>query len=165
MEVHAFRLTPGEDLKKALCAYAASRKLRASFVLTCVGSLSAVTLRLANSARDGKNEVVSLDERFEIVSLTGTLSANGAHLHVSIADFAARGVAQREPGLVRVARKTARSEGVPIGLHEPVAHVHAHVLRHGEQVRGEEERPAQRLIRRPQRGTSTSTLSHLFCDF
>ena len=87
MEVHAFRLTPGEDLKKALCAYAASRKLRASFVLTCVGSLSAVTLRLANSARDGKNEVVSLDERFEIVSLTGTLSANGAHLHVSIADF------------------------------------------------------------------------------
>jgi predicted DNA-binding protein with PD1-like motif len=87
MEVHAFRLTPGEDLKKALCAYAASRKLRASFVLTCVGSLRAVTLRLANRARDGKNEIVSLDERFEIVSLTGTVSAHGAHLHVSIADF------------------------------------------------------------------------------
>jgi hypothetical protein len=46
-----------------------------------------VTLRLANCTSNNKNETVSLDERFEIVSLTGTLSRHGAHLHVAVADF------------------------------------------------------------------------------
>ena len=30
---------------------------------------------------------MSLDERFEIVSLTGTVSRHGAHLHMSLADY------------------------------------------------------------------------------
>lgn len=42
---------------------------------------------MANCSKDNKNETVSLDERFEIVSLTGTLSRHGAHLHIAIADF------------------------------------------------------------------------------
>lgn len=46
-----------------------------------------MTIRLANYSKNNKNETVSLDERFEIVSLTGTLSRHGAHLHISIADF------------------------------------------------------------------------------
>ena len=47
MEIHAFRLTPGQDLKKSLLSYAKGAKLEAACVVTCVGSLSKVSLRLA----------------------------------------------------------------------------------------------------------------------
>ena len=39
MEIHAFRLTPGQDLKKSLVAYAKGEKLEAGCIVTCVGSL------------------------------------------------------------------------------------------------------------------------------
>ena len=42
MEVHAFRLTPGQDLKKSLVAYAKGEKLEAGCIVTCVGSLKKV---------------------------------------------------------------------------------------------------------------------------
>ncbi len=93
MEIHAFRLTPGQDLRKSLVSYAKGAKLEAGCVLTCVGSLQKVSLRLANadsstSTHNPKgNETVSLDERFEIVSLTGTVSRHGCHLHISLADY------------------------------------------------------------------------------
>ena len=44
-------------------------------------------IRLANATATNKNDTVTLEERFEIVSLTGTLSRHGCHLHLSIADF------------------------------------------------------------------------------
>jgi uncharacterized protein len=50
-------------------------------VLTCVGSLSKAVLRLA-----GQSEATLLEGDFEIVSLVGTLSQNGVHLHLTIAD-------------------------------------------------------------------------------
>lgn len=49
-----------------------------------------VCIRLANATATNKNETVTLEERFEIVSLTGTLSRHGCHLHISIADFQGR---------------------------------------------------------------------------
>ena len=89
MEIHAFRLTPGQDLKKSLLAYAKGAKLEAGCVVTCVGSLSKVSLRLANAdgGKRGSNETVSLEERFEIVSLAGTVSRYGCHLHMSLSDY------------------------------------------------------------------------------
>jgi|TARA_B110000305_G_scaffold99511_1_gene112142 hypothetical protein len=42
MEIHAFRLTPGQDLKKSLVAYAKGEKLEAGCIVTCVGSLKKV---------------------------------------------------------------------------------------------------------------------------
>lgn len=45
MEIHAFRLTPGQDLKKSLLAYAKGAKLEAGCIVTCVGSLSKVRAR------------------------------------------------------------------------------------------------------------------------
>lgn len=45
MEIHAFRLTPGQDLKKSLLAYAKGAKLEAGCIVTCVGSLSKVRVR------------------------------------------------------------------------------------------------------------------------
>ncbi len=55
-------------------------------VLTCVGSLDRATLRFANhkegTALEGKH--------FEIVSLVGTLSTRGSHLHLSVSDETGR---------------------------------------------------------------------------
>ena len=88
-EIHAFRLTPGQDLKKSLLSYAKGAKLEAACVVTCVGSLSKVSLRLANAdgGKRGSNETVSLEERFEIVSLAGTVSRHGCHPHMSLSDY------------------------------------------------------------------------------
>ena len=53
-------------------------------MLSCAGSLVRAALRFA-----GQPEVAVLDGPFEIVSLTGTLSAaGGSHLHIVLADAA-----------------------------------------------------------------------------
>ena len=79
---YALRLRPGDDLREALLAYVAQQPIKAGAVLTCVGSLTVATLRLAN--QEGPTEYHG---HFEIVSLVGTLSATGgSHLHLSVAD-------------------------------------------------------------------------------
>lgn len=47
----------------------------------CVGSLKKATLRLAD-----ENVGTTFDEKFEIVSLGGTLSPDGNHIHVSLSN-------------------------------------------------------------------------------
>ncbi len=81
MQVHTIRLLPGQDLKNELERFVKKQRVEAGFVLTCVGSLTDATLRLANQ-ETGEN----YGGHFEIVSLVGTLSMNGSHLHASIAD-------------------------------------------------------------------------------
>jgi uncharacterized protein len=77
----ALRLRPGADLKAELLALAARERIRAGWMLTCVGSLSRVRLRLA-----GGTEHATWQGAFEIVALTGTLSQDGGHLHLAVAD-------------------------------------------------------------------------------
>lgn len=79
--VYAIRLKPKQDLKRELLNFCHSHGLQAASLLTCVGSLENARLRLAN-ASESKN----FQGPFEIVSLTGTLGPDGAHLHISIAD-------------------------------------------------------------------------------
>ena len=87
MDVHALRLKPGDDLKKSLMQYAAAHELTAGCIITCVGSLQRLHIRLANASADEPNHVMlRTDQRFEIVSLVGTLNANSCHVHISIAD-------------------------------------------------------------------------------
>ena len=88
MRAYVLRLTPGQELKSSLLAYVKEHGLSAAVVVTCVGSLSAATLRMANADRDNEEDtVVTRQERFEVVSLVGTLSANhGCHLHCSLSD-------------------------------------------------------------------------------
>ncbi|XP_046878000.1 bifunctional protein GlmU-like isoform X2 [Hypomesus transpacificus] len=85
LRVHALRLGPGQELLSSLLALVEERGLRAPFIITCVGSVTKATLRLANATTENTNEVVHLQERFEIVSLVGTLNKE-AHLHVCLAD-------------------------------------------------------------------------------
>lgn len=77
----AFRLKPGEDLREGIDRIVKEKSIKAGWVATCVGSLTDYAIRFANqpSASSGSGH-------FEIVSLTGTVSVNGSHLHLSISD-------------------------------------------------------------------------------
>ena len=85
MRAIAVRLHPGADLKLELLALAPRERVWAGWVLTCVGSLSRVRLRLAGGA-----EHATWQGAFEIVALTGTLSRDGGHLHLAVADHQGR---------------------------------------------------------------------------
>jgi predicted DNA-binding protein with PD1-like motif len=85
MRTIALRLRPGADLKAELLALAAHERIRAGWMLTCVGSLSRVRLRVAGGA-----EHATWQGAFEIVALTGTLSQDGGHLHLAVADHQGR---------------------------------------------------------------------------
>jgi predicted DNA-binding protein with PD1-like motif len=82
---YAFRLHPGDDLRDSLEALVHQKQWEAAFILTCVGSLTQATLRLAN-----QDQFNTFEGHFEIVSLTGTLSINGSHYHISISDPSGR---------------------------------------------------------------------------
>ena len=75
------RLKPGEDLKTMLDRFAASNKIKAACIITCVGSLEKACIRYANEPNTD-----TITGKREIVSLTGTLAESGSHLHISISD-------------------------------------------------------------------------------
>jgi uncharacterized protein len=82
---YAFRLKPGQDLKQGLLQWVTEKKITAGWVATCVGSLTDYNLRFANQPNGSTGS-----GHFEIVSLVGTLSLNGSHLHLSISDSTGR---------------------------------------------------------------------------
>jgi predicted DNA-binding protein with PD1-like motif len=85
MQALALRLHPHQDLKIELDTFARTHQLEAACVLTCVGSLRKAVLRLADQPG-----VVEFEQKFEIVSLTGTLSQRDAHYHISLSDSTGR---------------------------------------------------------------------------
>ncbi len=85
LKTHALRLKPGDDLRQQLTAFVRAQHIQAGTMLTCVGSLTVATLRLAN-----QEGAAVYKGHFEIVSLVGTLSVNGSHLHLAVADSTGR---------------------------------------------------------------------------
>lgn len=81
METFAFRIMPGKDLREEIIKKCRENKIEAGVILTCVGSLKKIKIRLADELN-----ILSKNEKFEIVSLVGTLSQKDTHLHISIAD-------------------------------------------------------------------------------
>jgi predicted DNA-binding protein with PD1-like motif len=81
MKIYTFRLKPNQDLFDSVETFVVENKIEAGCVLSSVGSLTHATLRLAN--REYSTEY---EGHFEIVSMTGTVSTNGSHIHVSISD-------------------------------------------------------------------------------
>jgi len=81
LKSHPIRLRPSSDLKKDIEAYVKAATIKAGWISTCVGSLTDYNIRFANQQQGTKGS-----GHFEIVSLTGTLSVNGCHLHISISD-------------------------------------------------------------------------------
>lgn len=78
---HVLRVRPGEDIKQMLAVLAETEHIQAGCIVTCVGSLTNAVIRFAD-----KPDGTPLSGKFEIVSLVGTVSTNGSHLHLSISD-------------------------------------------------------------------------------
>lgn len=75
------RLQPGDDLRLGLQAVVAAQGCSAAFVLAGIGSLRSAQLRLA-----GAEQTLPLAGDLELLTLGGSIAANGAHLHMSLAD-------------------------------------------------------------------------------
>ncbi len=81
VQVYALRLKPGEDLRYSIENYVKENKISAGWITTCAGSLTDYNIRFANQEKGSTGS-----GHFEIVSLTGTLSVNGSHIHISMSD-------------------------------------------------------------------------------
>lgn len=84
---HALRLHPGDDLRASLVAWREEHDVAAAAIVSCAGSLTTASLRFADQP-----EAVALPGPWEIVSLSGTLSPDGPHLHLAVSDSAGRTV-------------------------------------------------------------------------
>ena len=81
MKHHAFRLTYGMDLRQGIEDYCRDNDIHSAAIVTVVGCVYRARIRLA----DGET-IEEYDDRYEIVSLTGTISPDGSHMHISLAD-------------------------------------------------------------------------------
>lgn len=85
MRVEVLRLVPGDDLRASLEAaflgWRQAHGMQAACVVSAVGSLSRAVLRYADKPAGSE-----LLEPLELIFLSGTLSADGAHLHASVAN-------------------------------------------------------------------------------
>jgi len=84
VKVIPHRFLPGQDLKKSCFQFFKDQNNSAfggAAIVSAVGSLSQAHLRLANA-----KATVELMGPFEIVALSGTLSLDGVHLHIALAD-------------------------------------------------------------------------------
>ncbi len=79
MQPLPLRLAPGDDLRAAIEAAVRAYGARAAFVLQGIGSLSVAQLRYA-----GRTLPTEVTGDLEILTLAGTVSPDGAHLHMSV---------------------------------------------------------------------------------
>lgn len=83
--IHTIRLHPGNDVMPVLKKFIAENNIKAGFILSAVGSLTQYHIRFANQPAGSKKE-----GHFEVVSLTGLLSTEGNHVHLSVSDSTGR---------------------------------------------------------------------------
>lgn len=80
MTCQPLRLPPGADLRQALEAIAASG-VQSAFVVSGIGSLSDPRIRFANASA-----ATTLPGAFELLTLSGSVTPTGAHLHMTVSD-------------------------------------------------------------------------------
>ena len=78
---YVLQLLPGADLYISIKNFVTTHSIEAGWIVSCAGSLTEYSIRFANQkkAASGKGY-------FEIVGLSGTVSINGCHVHMSISD-------------------------------------------------------------------------------
>lgn len=79
--MHVFRLTKGMDLRKEIVKYCNDNNIKAGIISACVGCCYEIYFRLA-----GGEKFYHKVGDHEIVSMTGTISEDGVHIHVSFSD-------------------------------------------------------------------------------
>ena len=81
MKTYTIRLVKGDDLKQSLLNFINNNDIKAAVVLSSVGSLTHINIRLAQA-----KDFLICKKDYEIISLNGTLGNNSCHLHISISD-------------------------------------------------------------------------------
>lgn len=76
------RLQKGQDLKREIENIVKENNIKAGIILSSVGCLNHLHIRLA-----GGKEYLESSADYEIVSLNGTLSLDGLHLHIAVSDI------------------------------------------------------------------------------
>jgi predicted DNA-binding protein with PD1-like motif len=92
---YAFRLYPGDDLKSSIESFAKLHNLQAGSMVTGMGSLKHLNIRLATNTATKQTSVLEINDNYELLSLSGTFayhSIDGSdvydtHLHVAVADI------------------------------------------------------------------------------
>lgn len=85
MKTTIVRLKPSADLKTSIEEIIKRDAVQAGFIVSCVGGLTQATVRMAG-AQPHAQDIRTYEGNFEIVSLVGTVSVNGVHLHMSFSD-------------------------------------------------------------------------------
>jgi predicted DNA-binding protein with PD1-like motif len=85
MQLLPIRLPPGADLRRSLEEVAMMQAAGSAFVVAGIGSLGDARLRYAGEASES-----TIPGPLEILAISGTLSASGAHLHMSVSDAGGR---------------------------------------------------------------------------
>jgi len=78
---YIIRLKPGQEVKTELARLAKEKGLKAASIVSAVGSLTDVGLRLANMP-----DTTRYSGHFEVVSLSGYLAENEFHVHMAVSD-------------------------------------------------------------------------------
>ena len=78
---HPLRLPPGVDLRETLEAMAQDDPQLSGFIVCGIGSLESPVLRFAD-----QEEGVVLAGPQEVITLAGSLTRDGAHLHLVVSD-------------------------------------------------------------------------------
>jgi len=81
MKIYAIRLTKGMDLKIEIQRVIKEKQIKAGIILSSVGCVSKARFRVA----DGIN-IKQINKNMELLSLNGTLSPKGIHLHINCSD-------------------------------------------------------------------------------
>lgn len=81
MKELAFRLKRGDDLRSSLEKICIDKNIDTAIVLSGVGCLYHVFIRLADAQK-----YLELERDHEIVSLIGTISKGKAHIHIALSD-------------------------------------------------------------------------------
>ncbi len=76
------RLQYGDDLKKEIENLCYENNITSAVVVSSVGCVYKATIRLA----DGKT-IKEYNDNYEILSVNGTISRDGSHLHISFSDI------------------------------------------------------------------------------
>ena len=82
---HPLRLAPGSDLRERIEQLTREAGITGAFVVCGIGSLSRTAIRFA-----GATQLEVHEGDVEIVSLAGSVSPDGAHLHAALADTSGR---------------------------------------------------------------------------
>ncbi|MCR4465672.1 MULTISPECIES: PPC domain-containing DNA-binding protein [unclassified Burkholderia] len=81
MQAHPLRLSPGDDLRASIEQALRRLDAHAAFVIQGIGSLNVAQLRYAGVAAP-----TELRGDLEILTLAGSVSPDGAHLHMAVSD-------------------------------------------------------------------------------